>query len=466
MADAIAHYFETIHGWFDWPDLYAALVAAAPAEGYHVVEVGAWKGQSAAFLGVEIANSGKAIRYDVVDTWQGSPTEPWHQADPDVQNGRLFDVFLANMAPVRAHVHPVRMTSVEAAATYPDASLDVVFIDGDHTTEAVLADCQAWWPKIKPGGKLLGHDRNWASVQTAVHAFGQFAGVRVRPISRSCWEFSKPEVITDWTVPEDRRAVLIAVCSNERSIYRQTAKSLLGCLSGPHVAEAIAKHGFQDYDVVWEDRYPSVAAMRDMTLMQAQLRGASHVLFLDADMTWPVNVLDLMLRHHSRGMVSGVYYLKAWPYWPVALERPFINTATRTQVDDDGERSELPPTYAVEYHYTVGVEDAGQVLPVDLIGMGCALVPVALSYAWKRPWFEYMPDNTGLPSVTEDVAFCARARAVGCPILLDTDVQCGHIGQQEIKAAWYQRAMIERQMLKDVKAAQKAVDELADGSAA
>jgi GT2 family glycosyltransferase len=169
-------------------------------------------------------------------------------------------------------------------------------------------------------------------------------------------------------------------------------------------------------------------------------------------MTWPKNVLDLMLRHHSAGMVSGVYHLKSWPYWPVVLERPFINNETRKRKKDDGTEDELPPSYAVEYHYTEGVSDVdAPVQGVDLIGMGCALVPMALTRAFQRPWFEYMPDNMGLPAVTEDVAFCARARAVGCPILVDPAIQCGHIGQQEIKGAWYKRAMVEREMLETLK---------------
>lgn len=469
MADVRPHYFQSVPGWCDYDDYYATLVAALPS-GARVVEVGGWKGQSAACMGIEIANSGKAIRYDVVDTWEGSD-EPIHQADLDVVAGTLYDAFLRHIEPIREYVTPVRMASVEAAATYADASLDAVFLDGAHDTDSVIADCQAWWPKVKPGGVLAGHDANWESVQRGVHAVCQWAGVRVRPVSRSSWEIRKPEVITDWTVPEERRAVLIAICSNERSIYRQTVESLLSCLAGPQVAEVIARHGFQDYEIEWVSKYPSVAALRDYALMKAQLMEASHVLFLDADMTWPKNVLDLMLRHHSRGMVSGVYYLKAWPYWPVVLERGFINCEPRRVKDEDGELQLLPPSYATEYHYAIGMEERGTLREVDLIGMGCALVPVALTHAWKRPWFEYMPDHTGLPSVTEDVAFCARARAVGCPILVDTDVQCGHIGQQEIKAAWYQRAMIEREMLARAKADAAAEAELvadlrSDGSAA
>jgi len=450
MAD-LAHFYQDLPGWFDWPDVYASVVEALPASGGHVVEVGAWKGQSAAFLGVEIANSGKAIRADVVDTWQGSP-EPQHQADPDVQNGRLYEVFLANIAPVAKHIHAVRMSSTEAAALYPDASLDVVFIDGEHTVAAVLADLQAWWPKVKAGGLLLGHDRDWPDVARGVKSFEAFCGVRVRPISHRCWEFRKPQRVTDWVVPEDERAVLISVCSNERSIYRQTSKSLLGALAGPHVATAIKAHGFQDWAVTWVDQYPSVAAMRDYTLMQAQVMGASHVLFLDADMTWPEDLLDKMLRHHSAGMVSGVYFLKSWPYWPVLLDRPFVHDEK----------------HVTEYHYAPQVLEGDALRPVDLIGMGCALVPMRVTRAFQRPWFEYVLDNVGLPAITEDVAFCTRARAVGCPILVDPTIKCGHIGQQVITEPWFRRAEIEMTMLKEQRAAGKDVktfDELFQASA-
>lgn len=52
----------------------------------------------------------------------------------------------------------LRLDSRTAAATYADKSLSVVYIDAEHTYEAVLADIQAWAPKIQPGGLLAGHD--------------------------------------------------------------------------------------------------------------------------------------------------------------------------------------------------------------------------------------------------------------------------------------------------------------------
>jgi hypothetical protein len=438
MAEPIAHFYQSVPGWFDFPDLYAALVQRLPS-GAHVVEVGGWKGQSAAFMGVEIANSGKAIQFDVVDTWQGS-NEECHRLDPDVQNGRLYEAFLTHIEPVRELVRPIKLASVEAAATYPDASLDAVFIDADHSTEAVLADCQAWWPKVKPGGILAGHDRNWASVQKAVHGFGKFAGVRVRPTSKSCWEFTKPEQVNDWSVPEAERALVVAVCSNERSIYRQTVESVWKACFGAKVTQALEANGFQDAEPLWVSQYPSVAAQRDFALMRATEMGASHVLFLDADMTWQEDLLARMLPHHNKGIVGGVYCLKQAPYWPVALDKPYINAETLN----------------TDYHYAPHVLNGDELVRVDLIGMGCTLIPMRVTRAFTRPWFEYMPDQVGLPAITEDVAFCARARAVGCPISVDPTIDCGHIGQHTVDRNWFFRHQMELRLLGAKKKAEEA----------
>eukprot|EP00929_Paragymnodinium_shiwhaense_P062139 TRINITY_DN31019_c0_g1_i1.p1 TRINITY_DN31019_c0_g1~~TRINITY_DN31019_c0_g1_i1.p1 ORF type:complete len:472 (-),score=85.85 TRINITY_DN31019_c0_g1_i1:548-1963(-) len=51
-----------------------------------------------------------------------------------------------------------RMRSTSAASTYDSRSLDIVFIDGDHSYPAVAADLRAWWPRVRPGGILAGHD--------------------------------------------------------------------------------------------------------------------------------------------------------------------------------------------------------------------------------------------------------------------------------------------------------------------
>eukprot|EP00928_Gymnodinium_smaydae_P060790 TRINITY_DN4458_c0_g3_i1.p1 TRINITY_DN4458_c0_g3~~TRINITY_DN4458_c0_g3_i1.p1 ORF type:complete len:548 (-),score=95.84 TRINITY_DN4458_c0_g3_i1:68-1711(-) len=36
--------------------------------------------------------------------------------------------------------------------------VDLVFVDAGHAYEEVLADIRAWWPRIRPGGCMVGHD--------------------------------------------------------------------------------------------------------------------------------------------------------------------------------------------------------------------------------------------------------------------------------------------------------------------
>lgn len=48
--------------------------------------------------------------------------------------------------------------SVETANCFPDEYFDLVYIDADHTYESVKADIAAWFPKVKPGGWIAGHD--------------------------------------------------------------------------------------------------------------------------------------------------------------------------------------------------------------------------------------------------------------------------------------------------------------------
>ncbi|HUU30908.1 MAG TPA: class I SAM-dependent methyltransferase [Phycisphaerae bacterium] len=40
----------------------------------------------------------------------------------------------------------------------PDLSLDFVFVDADHTFDAVLRDLRLWVPKVRRGGIISGHD--------------------------------------------------------------------------------------------------------------------------------------------------------------------------------------------------------------------------------------------------------------------------------------------------------------------
>jgi hypothetical protein len=51
-----------------------------------------------------------------------------------------------------------RAPSILAAMSYPPEHFDFVYIDADHTESAVAADLRVWWPRVRRGGVLAGHD--------------------------------------------------------------------------------------------------------------------------------------------------------------------------------------------------------------------------------------------------------------------------------------------------------------------
>lgn len=147
------HFYHNVEGMFDYANFYKDMVDRSPNPA-HFVEVGVYKGRSAAFMAVEIINSGKDIRFDCVDPWDGR-AEPGHGYRA---GDHTYDAFIARMSPVIDRIRPVKLSSVDASVTYPDESLDFVFIDATHTYDALKEDINAWLPKIKHGGILAGHD--------------------------------------------------------------------------------------------------------------------------------------------------------------------------------------------------------------------------------------------------------------------------------------------------------------------
>jgi predicted O-methyltransferase YrrM len=116
-----------------------------------IVEIGSYLGASACFLAAGAAKARASVY--CIDTWKN---------DAMTEGPRdTFAEFVRNTEHHRSRIMPVRAWSTDAAR---ELSVDVglLFVDGDHSTDAVAADLRAWLPKVRTGGWLALHDSGWA----------------------------------------------------------------------------------------------------------------------------------------------------------------------------------------------------------------------------------------------------------------------------------------------------------------
>ena len=186
------HYWHTLtcESWFNYADMYKRMVEVA-SDNAHFVEVGSWKGRSASCMGVKIINSRKKIRFDCVDIW----TIPLYLM-PHVQSHHTLDddilpIFMAAIDPVKEVVNVVRSISWEAADLYPDNTIDFIFIDACHDYDSVSKDISAWYPKLRVGGIVAGHDFESPDVVRAVYDY--FTSINKTSYSEvgGCWAVKK-----------------------------------------------------------------------------------------------------------------------------------------------------------------------------------------------------------------------------------------------------------------------------------
>ncbi|MEC9345962.1 MAG: class I SAM-dependent methyltransferase [Pseudomonadota bacterium] len=120
-----------------------------------MAEVGVWRG---AFAAAMLRDCPGIERYVMVDPWRNLDrwNKPYNVADP------VFDTVMAEAMKVTGFAadrrEVLRGTTREVIDRVPDGSLDLVYVDGDHTLRGITVDMVAWWPKVRPGGILGGDD--------------------------------------------------------------------------------------------------------------------------------------------------------------------------------------------------------------------------------------------------------------------------------------------------------------------
>ena len=130
-----------------------------------------------------------------IDPWKAFSFSGEHEPKdfvPQQTHDEFYKESQHRLAQFGQRSHLIRNTSRAASEQFEESSLDFVFIDAQHHFDAVLEDLTIWFPKLRPGGVLAGHD--WR-LDYGPPLFGVEKAVR---------EFSKNHAIQNIHVTSDQ----------------------------------------------------------------------------------------------------------------------------------------------------------------------------------------------------------------------------------------------------------------------
>jgi predicted O-methyltransferase YrrM len=146
------------------------------------VEVGCKNGRTTGHILANVPDSCVIA----IDPWmlQEATADPTKETYADWDFSKIEAEFWANVGEHANRCVHFRQTSEQVAAARMQPK-DLIFIDALHDYEHVKQDIALWWPKVRVGGILAGHDFNhkWPGCERAVAESFDLMQVGVAPDS-------------------------------------------------------------------------------------------------------------------------------------------------------------------------------------------------------------------------------------------------------------------------------------------
>jgi hypothetical protein len=121
-----------------------------------VVELGSFSGISSELFALHCKE------LHCVDPW--SPYWEIKDVEKMYEAELRFDSMMKNYDNIIKH----KMSSENASSIFENSSVDIIYIDSDHSSENVETEIKMWLPKIKKDGYISGHDFNMPTVFNVV----------------------------------------------------------------------------------------------------------------------------------------------------------------------------------------------------------------------------------------------------------------------------------------------------------
>lgn len=138
------------------------------------IEVGVAEGNFSA----DLLNAGVKVLWSV-DNWgtidgvtgDGNFEQLWHDKN--------YATAKKNLSPFGNRSQILKGMSNVMSNHFSDEQVDLVYLDGAHYYDGVMADLKAYYPKLKSGGVMAGHDfvNTDYQVKEAVYDFIKMIGI-------------------------------------------------------------------------------------------------------------------------------------------------------------------------------------------------------------------------------------------------------------------------------------------------
>lgn len=443
--------WKKIPGWLSQDQAECLAFCAGQAPKGNAVEVGSFKGKSASV----IAQVRPLICVDDFTTGGEGPAGRG-------TGGDFLAEFLENTKGLPIRV--IKGDHIQAGNEFKD-KIALLFMDGSHKLAATSMVGAAWIPKLLDEGIVIFHDYDsgWAGVmqfvsdvvntrefaiiaqapsmialkKTSDLTIGRYFGLeeieqrqdgaQAGPQFKSLGTYQNTEGIFEVGLEKAGEIKIrkleaerkLAICLSLASAYQYFLPqpfvfSFLDLFLGQ--TQTWKKFGIKSF-MVFKDFGMPIDINRNRLVEQALEWGATDIMFVDVDQTFPADMVTGLLsgldKFPKAGVMSGVYFKKCIPFLPVP--GVFRNPA------DEHNIVPVDPLTAPEFYRA------------DVIGLGCALFRAETFKKIPKPWFEYtVYPKDGQCGITEDVAYCRKLRLAGYDILVARDVVCGHIINQVV----------------------------------
>jgi hypothetical protein len=137
-----------------------------------VAEIGVFKGRTMrAVMRSSVASN--VEQWFAIDPWQ--PNELLYPGLGGIDSWDGYHKSVCRYMPWFPQLRVMRLRSLDAVSLFMDGYFDMVYLDGDHSADAVEADIKAWVPKVKKGGIIGGHD--YVEDERVTNTYNVAAGV-------------------------------------------------------------------------------------------------------------------------------------------------------------------------------------------------------------------------------------------------------------------------------------------------